>query len=60
LAGVELHASEGGRLVVTLEGPSYHHCADLMNELAILPGVASSSLVYHQVDTESQPEETAP
>ena len=23
LAGVELHASAGGRLVVTLEGPSY-------------------------------------
>ncbi len=57
LAGVELHASAGGRLVVTLEGPSYGYCADRMAELAILPGVASASLIYHQVDHESPQEE---
>jgi nitrate reductase NapD len=59
LAGVELHASAGGRLVVTLEGPSYGYCADRLAELATLPGVASASLIYHQVDNESPQEEAA-
>jgi len=50
LEGVELHASEAGRLVVTIEGSSYAQCADMMNHLATLPGVAAASLVYHQID----------
>lgn len=53
--GVELHAREGGRLVVTVEGPSSAHCADLMNHLATLPGVAAASLVYHQIDNDNGP-----
>lgn len=58
LAGVELHASDGGRMVVTIEGSAYGECADLMNHLATLEGVASSSLVYHQVDNQYQPEDS--
>ncbi|MCB1722879.1 MAG: chaperone NapD [Gammaproteobacteria bacterium] len=58
LHGVELHANESGRMVVTIEGSNYNECADLMNTLATLDGVASSSLVYHQVDNEHQPEES--
>jgi nitrate reductase NapD len=58
MSGVELHANEGGRMVVTIEGSEYRHCADLMTELATLDGVASSSLVYHHIDTESVPEES--
>ena len=53
LDGVELHAQEGGRLVVTIEGASYAHCAERLNHLASLPGVAASSLVYHQVDNDT-------
>ena len=56
--GVQLHANEGGRMVVTVEGEAYGECADIMNQLATLDGVASSSLVYHQVDNESLPEES--
>jgi nitrate reductase NapD len=58
MPGVELHANDGGRMVVTVEGSDYGHCADTMNALATLDGVASSSLVYHQIDTESVPEES--
>lgn len=49
--GVELHVKQGGRLVVTVEGQAYRDCAETMNELAMLSGVAASSLVYHQIDT---------
>ena len=58
MPGVELHANDKGRMVVTVEGSDYGHCADTMNELATLDGVASSSLVYHQIDNESVPEES--
>jgi len=58
MAGVELHANDGGRMVVTIEGSEYRYCADRMTELATLDGVASSSLVFHQIDTESVPEES--
>ena len=58
MEGVQLHANDGGRIVVTIEGGEYRACADLMHELATLKGVASSSLVYHQIDTESTSEES--
>ena len=58
MQGVELHANDGGRMVVTVEGSHYGDCADTISQLATLEGVASSSLVYHQIDTESQPEES--
>ena len=50
--GVELHANQGGRMVVTVEGDEYRQCADAITQLATLDGVASSSLVYHQIDTQ--------
>lgn len=56
--GVELHANDGGRMVVTVEGAAYDRCADIMNQLASMSGVASSSLVYHEIDKASQPEES--
>ncbi len=58
MPGVELHANDGGRMVVTVEGARYSDCADTMTALATLDGVASSSLVYHQIDTEDTSEES--
>ncbi|MCB1801566.1 MAG: chaperone NapD [Gammaproteobacteria bacterium] len=58
LDGVELHANDGGRMVVTVEGAAYDVCADIMNQLATMRGVASSSLVYHEIDKASPPEES--
>lgn len=55
--GVEVHANDDGRMVVTVEGKAYRDCAEIMNQLATMSGVASSSLVYHQVDNAPQPEE---
>jgi nitrate reductase NapD len=60
LEGVELHANEGGRMVVTIEGGDYEYCAGMMTRLACLDGVSSSSLIYHQIDKEELPEEPQP
>ena len=57
MPGVQLHANDGGRMVVTVEGDAYGQCADTITELATLDGVASSSLVYHQIDTEESRED---
>ena len=58
MSGVEIHANEGGRMVVTVEGEAYEECANLITELSTLKGVASSSLVYHEIDTAALPEES--
>lgn len=58
MSSVELHANEGGRMVVTVEDDGYSQCADMITELATLDGVASSSLVYHQIDNKPLPEES--
>ena len=42
MPGVELHANEGGRMVVTVEGDAYRRCADTITELSTMDGVASS------------------
>ena len=52
MPGVELYANQGGRMVVTVEGDEYRQCADAITQLTTLDGVASSSLVYHQIDTQ--------
>lgn len=57
MPGVELHANDGGRMVVTVEGDAYRQCGDTITELSLLDGVASSSLVYHQVENQESPEE---
>ena len=52
MPGAELRANESGRIVVTVEGDEYRRCADAITQLSTLDGVVSSSLVYHQIDTE--------
>jgi nitrate reductase NapD len=52
MPGVELYMNQGGRMVMTVEGDEYRQCADAITQLATLDGAASSSLVYHQIDTQ--------
>lgn len=57
MQGVELHANDRGRMVVTVEGDAYRGCADTITAMTYLDGVASSSLIYHQIEHENTPEE---
>lgn len=50
--GVEVHASESSRLVVTVEGPNDRNFANKINDFSNISGVMSTSLVYHEIDTE--------
>ena len=58
LDGVEVHAQNpDGRLVVTVEGALGRECADTLSHLAGMDGVISTSLIYHEIDTEQPLEE---
>lgn len=47
LPGLELHASEGGRLVVTVEDTPQALAADTLAALGQVEGVLNTSLIYH-------------
>jgi periplasmic nitrate reductase NapD len=55
LPGVEVHAESGGKVVVTLETESEADIVTRMNAISFLPGVLSTALVFHQVETEPAP-----
>lgn len=56
LAGVEVHAtSPEGKIIVTLETASERDNIALYEQIAVLDGVMSAAMVYHQ--QESEPEE---
>lgn len=50
MAGVELHASVPGRLVVVIEGASSGEVGTRLLALAVLPDVVAANLVYEQVE----------
>jgi nitrate reductase NapD len=55
MPGVEIPAEAGGKLVVTLETASEAEIVMRMNEISLLPGVLSTALVFHHVETETEP-----
>ncbi|MBV7314097.1 chaperone NapD [Shewanella sp. NIFS-20-20] len=61
LQGAELHAtSPEGKLIVTLEASRQQPILDNVEIINSLPGVLSSSLIYHQVDNLEQQSEITP
>ena len=59
IPGVEIHAADAGRLVVTVEDESYSKVADNVNNIQFLDGVVSASLVYQYSDQQDTQEESA-
>ena len=47
LPGVELHASEGGNLVVTVEDTPETMAVDTLAAMGRVDGVLNTSLIYH-------------
>ena len=53
LPGVEIHAAEGGKLVITLETASEAEIVTRLHEISLLEGVLSAALVYHHYEPEA-------
>jgi nitrate reductase NapD len=48
--GVEVHAGEGSRIVVTIEGPSSGMLGETLVRISAMDGVISANMVFEQVD----------
>lgn len=48
IAGLEVHASDKGKLVVTAEAGSVRKLADLADDLAAMTSVMTVATVYHE------------
>ena len=59
LAGAEVAAREGSRLVVVLEAGDEHALADMLNRISLAEHVYSAALVSHFVDDPAQAEDAA-
>jgi periplasmic nitrate reductase NapD len=45
-AGVEVHAVQNGKVIVTIEGPGTRMMGDTLARVAMLDGVVSANMVY--------------
>ena len=50
LPGIEIHAQEGGKLVLTLETESEQTIVEYLNTISLLDGVLAATLVFHHVE----------
>jgi nitrate reductase NapD len=50
MAGVEVHAEEGGKIIVTLETDTEADIVTRLNEISLLDGVMSATLVFHHCE----------
>ena len=59
IEGVEVHANNNGKLVVTVEGPNNRDFANKISDFSNIKGVLSTSLVYHEIETNEPSKTTA-
>ena len=49
---VEIHAHEGGKIVVTFEGESTGAMGDHLTRIALLDGVVAANMVFEHIEAE--------
>lgn len=59
VAGVEVHAREASKLVVTVEDVPQCSCVDIVSSLVDIEGVVSTSIIYQHTDIEDPQQELA-
>jgi nitrate reductase NapD len=52
MAGVEIHAESNGKIVITLETDSEADIVKRLNEISLLKGVLSATLVFHHFESD--------
>lgn len=50
MPGVEVHAGDGSRLVVTIEGPTTGTLGETLTRISMLDGVISASMVFEHAE----------
>lgn len=55
MTGVEVHAAEGSRLVITIEGPNTGMLGETLTRIALLDGVIAANMVFEHVEQREEP-----
>ncbi|WP_378950662.1 chaperone NapD [Mesorhizobium sp. ANAO-SY3R2] len=50
MPGVEVHAREGSKIVITIEGATTGFLGDSLMQIALLDGVFAANMVFEHVD----------
>ncbi len=50
MPGVEVHASNGSRIVITIEGPSSGMLGETLTTISTMDGVIAANMVFEHVD----------
>ncbi len=55
MRGVEVHASEGSRIVITIEGPTSGMLGETLTTISVMDGVLAANMVFeHAEDQEAR------
>lgn len=50
MPGVEVHAAEGSRIVITMEGPTSGMLGETLSRISLLDGVISANMVFEHIE----------
>ena len=50
MQGVEVHAGDGSRIVVTIEGPSSGMLGETLTNISLMDGVISANMVFEHIE----------
>ena len=50
MPGVEVHAGEGSRIVITIEGPNSGMLGETLTAISIMDGVISANMVFEHIE----------
>jgi nitrate reductase NapD len=50
LPGVEVHASDGSRIVITIEGPNSGMLGETLTTISLMDGVIAANMVFEHID----------
>ncbi|MDQ6435253.1 chaperone NapD [Mesorhizobium sp. LHD-90] len=50
MPGVEVHAGDGSRIVVTIEGPSSGMLGETLTTISMMDGVISANMVFEHIE----------
>lgn len=54
MPGVEVHAGEGSRIVITIEGPTSGMLGETLIGISTLDGVISANMVFEHMDEDEE------
>lgn len=50
MPGVEIHAAEGSRIVITIEGPTSGMLGETLSAISLIEGVISANMVFEHIE----------